>query len=52
MGAVLVMPDMTQRVEVRGSVTKPSTPQEFEKFMRREVAKIRKVVKDADIKLN
>ena len=52
MAAVLVMHDMKQRVEIRGSVTKPSTPQEFEKFMRGEVAKISKVVKDADIKLN
>jgi tripartite-type tricarboxylate transporter receptor subunit TctC len=52
MAVVLGMPDLKQRVELRGSVTKPSTPQQFEQFVRAEVKKIDKAIKDGGIKLN
>ena len=52
MAAVLAIPDLRQRVEVRGSVTKPSTPEQFEKFVRAEVGKIGKAIKDGGIRLN
>ena len=51
-GRILTQPEMKQRIEVRGSSTKPTTPAEFEKFVRAEVAKIGKAIKDGGIKLN
>jgi hypothetical protein len=33
-------------------VTKPSTPEQFDKFVRAEVAKIGKAIRDGGIKLN
>ena len=36
---------------LRGSVAKASTPEEFDKFVRAEVAKIGKAIKDGGIKL-
>ena len=52
MGRVLGLPELKERVVLRGSVTKPSTPEQFDKFVRAEVAKIGKAIKDGDIKLN
>lgn len=52
MAGVLGLPELKQRVEVRGSVTKPSTPEQFEKFVRAEVAKIGKAIQDGGIRLN
>lgn len=52
MGRVLVLPEIKERVVIRGSVTKPSTPEQFDKFVRAEVAKIGKAIKDGGIKLN
>ena len=51
-GRILSQPEMKQRIEARGSSTKPSTPAEFDKFVRAEVAKIGKAIKDGGIKLN
>lgn len=51
LGRVLSLPETKERLAVRGSVPKPSTPAEFEKFVRAETAKITKVVKDGGVKL-
>ena len=52
MGRVLGLPEIKERVVLRGSVTKPSTPEQFDRFVRAEVAKIGKAVTDGGIKLN
>ena len=49
---VLGLADIKEKVGVRGSVTKASTPEQFEKFFRAEEAKIGKAIRDAGIKLN
>lgn len=49
---VLGLPDIRERLAARGSVAKPSTPAEFEKFLRAEVEKITKVIKDGGITIN
>jgi tripartite-type tricarboxylate transporter receptor subunit TctC len=49
---LLVLPELKEKVILRGSVTKPSTPEEFGKFVRAEVAKIGKAIQDGGIKLN
>ncbi len=51
MARVLGLPEVRERLAVRGSVPKPSTPAEFDKFVRAEVEKITKVIKDGGIKL-
>ena len=51
LGRVLSLPDIKERLAVRGSVPKPSTPAEFDKFVRAETAKITKVIKDGGVKL-
>lgn len=52
MARVLSLPDIRQRLAARGSVAKPSTPAEFGKFLRAEVDKITKVIKDGGIKID
>jgi tripartite-type tricarboxylate transporter receptor subunit TctC len=51
-GRVLALPEIKERVVLRGSVAKPSTPEQFDKFVRSEVAKIGKAIRDGGIKLN
>ena len=51
MARVLVLPDIKERLAVRGSVTKASTPEEFDRFVRSEVARIGKAIRDGGIKL-
>ena len=51
MARVLALPNIRERLAVRGSVPKPSTPEEFDKFVRMEVARIGKAIKDGGIKL-
>ena len=51
MARVLAMPDIRERLAVRGSVPKPSTPEQFDKFVRAEVAKVTKAIKDGGIKI-
>jgi len=46
---VLNSPDLHRRMEEQGIEVKPSTPQEFVAFVRRETAKWAKVVKDAGL---
>jgi tripartite-type tricarboxylate transporter receptor subunit TctC len=52
LGQVLALPDIKEKVGIRGSVTKASTPEQFGKFFRAEEAKIGKAIRDAGIKLN
>src|SRR6185295_3190090 len=52
LGRVLSQPEVKERVLLRGSVTKPSTPEEFDKFLRAEAAKIGKAIRDGGITLN
>src|SRR5262245_45612253 len=49
---VLNLPEIKERVVLRGSVAKPSTPEQFEKFVRAEVTKIEKAIRAGGIKLN
>jgi tripartite-type tricarboxylate transporter receptor subunit TctC len=48
---VLALPDIRERLAVRGSVPKPSTPEAFDKFVHSEVARIGKAIRDGGIKL-
>jgi tripartite-type tricarboxylate transporter receptor subunit TctC len=48
---VLAGADIKEKVGIRGSVTKASTPEEFEKYFRAQEARISKVIKDAGIRL-
>ena len=48
---VLALPDMKDRISDRGSVPKPSTPEEFDAFVRTEVEKVSKVIRDGGIKI-
>lgn len=52
LAAVLDLPEMKERVLLRGSITKASTPEQFEKFVRAETAKIGKAIRDGGIKLD
>ena len=49
---VLALADIKEKVGIRGSVTKGSTPEQFEKFFRTEEAKIGKAIREAGIRLN
>jgi tripartite-type tricarboxylate transporter receptor subunit TctC len=48
---ILALPDIRERLAIRGSVAKPSTPEEFDKFVRAEVEKITRVIKAGGIKI-
>jgi len=48
---VLAMPDIVERIATRGSVPKPSTPEQFSEFVRKEVAKVGKAIRDGGIKI-
>jgi tripartite-type tricarboxylate transporter receptor subunit TctC len=48
---VLASPDIKERISNRGSVPKPSTPEEFDAFVRAEVAKVGKVIRDGNIRI-
>jgi tripartite-type tricarboxylate transporter receptor subunit TctC len=48
---VLGLPEIKERISSRGSVPKPSTPEEFDAFVRAEVAKVSKVIRDGNIKI-
>ena len=49
---VLSQPDVRERIANRGSVPKPSTPEEFEAFVKAEVAKVGKVIRDGNIRID
>ena len=48
---VLGLPEMKERISGRGSVPKPSTPEEFDAFVRAEVEKVSKVIRDGGIRI-
>jgi tripartite-type tricarboxylate transporter receptor subunit TctC len=49
---VLALAEIKDKVGIRGSVTKPSTPAEFEKYFRAQEARIGKAIREAGIRLN
>ncbi len=49
---VLNIPDVKTKISARGAVVKPSTPEDFDKFVRSEVEKITKVMKAGGVKIN
>lgn len=51
-GYVLALPDVREKISVRGSVTKASTPEDFDKYFRAQEARISKAIRDSGIKLN
>ena len=51
MQRILAMPDIRERLAIRGSVPKPSTPEEFTRFVRTETDKVSRVIRDGSIKL-
>ncbi len=48
---VLGAAEMRERISARGSVAKPSTPEEFDRFLRAEVEKVSKVIRDGGIRI-
>jgi tripartite-type tricarboxylate transporter receptor subunit TctC len=51
MARVLGLPQIKDRLAVRGSLPKASTPEQFDKFVRAEVQKVAKAIKDGGIKI-
>ncbi len=49
---ILQLPDVKERIVVLGSVPKPSTPEQFDAYIRSEVQKLGKVVKAANIRID
>lgn len=49
---ILSLPDIRERMAIRGGVPKPSTPEQFDRFVRDEAEKLGKVVGAAGIKAN
>lgn len=47
----LASPELRERISNRGSVPKPSTPEEFDVFVRAEVAKVGKVIREGNIRI-
>jgi tripartite-type tricarboxylate transporter receptor subunit TctC len=52
MARVLSLPEIKERLAVRGSVPKPSTPEQFDKFVRGEVDKVGRAIKAGGIRLD
>jgi tripartite-type tricarboxylate transporter receptor subunit TctC len=50
-GRILRMKDVSERIDGTGAVAKPSTPEEFDKLVRDEIVKRRKVFKAAGTKV-
>ena len=50
-GRILTLSDIREKFAGRGVVAKPSTPEEFDKFVRTEVEKITKVMKAGGVKV-
>ena len=51
MARVLAMADIREKLAIRGSIAKSSTPEEFDRFVRAETEKVSKVIRDGGIKL-
>lgn len=52
MARVLAMPEIRERLATRGSVAKPSTPEEFTRFVRAETDKVTRIVREGNIRLD
>jgi tripartite-type tricarboxylate transporter receptor subunit TctC len=48
---ILQLPDVKERFDVRGAVARPSTPEEFNQFVRAEFDKLGRIVKAAGLKV-
>jgi tripartite-type tricarboxylate transporter receptor subunit TctC len=44
---ILDLPDVRERFQSQGAVAKPSTPQQFDAFIRTEIDKLGKIIKAA-----
>jgi tripartite-type tricarboxylate transporter receptor subunit TctC len=51
MARIVVLPDITKQFALQGEEGKPSTPDEFGRFVREEIERYRKIVKTAGIKV-
>jgi tripartite-type tricarboxylate transporter receptor subunit TctC len=51
-GRVLALPEMRERIGARGSVLKPTTPEAFDAFVRAEVDKVSKIIRDGNIRID
>lgn len=51
MARVLGLADIREKLAVRGSVPKPSTPEQFDRFVRAEVEKVTKAIRAGGIKI-
>ncbi len=49
---IVNLPDVKDKITVRGAVVKPSTPEAFDQFVRTEVEKITKVMTAGGVKIN
>jgi tripartite-type tricarboxylate transporter receptor subunit TctC len=49
---VLALAEIKERIGSRGSTPKPSSPEEFDAFVRAEVAKVGKVIRDGNIRID
>ena len=49
---ILAQPDVRERFDLRGAVARPSTPEEFDKFVSAEFAKLGRIVKAANLKVD
>jgi tripartite-type tricarboxylate transporter receptor subunit TctC len=49
---ILNLPDMKERMLSQGATPKPTTPEEFDKFVRSEVVKMGKVIIAAGARVN
>ena len=47
---ILKLPDVKERFDLRGAVPRPSTPDEFNKFVNSEFDKLAGIVKAAGVK--
>ena len=47
---ILKLPDVKERYDLRGAVPRPSTPEEFNKFVKSEYDKLAAIVKAAGVK--
>ena len=49
MGRVLLLPEVKDRLQAMGFVVAPTTPEEFEKIVRADIATFKKIAKVAGL---
>ena len=49
-GRILRLPDVTERIASQGATPRPTTPEEFERFVRSEIDKWKKVARVANVR--